>query len=427
MRKSNRLLAVLVALLVPALAFAGGAGETAEASSPSSVDIKIATWTSNADQIALLQSFVDEFAAKEGIEVNATFESIDFAEYNTKLSLELQGSNAPDVYWVLETSAPAFVASGLLAPLDDALAEYDPDDFSEPAMELWQKDGVTYAVPFSTSPFFVIYNADLFAEAGVPTPEELIAEGNWNWETFREISKTITDETGVYAYQTVDGAGYDARILHNLCPIIRSYGGDAWTDEGEILIDSPESVAAVQLFHDMLYADGSVVPPGNQSDFFNGGAAMTVGQISRVSKLAEVDFAWSIAPMPAGLEGDVPVIGQAGIGAYSKGENVEIAKKLVAYMTNQSCVERMAGIWPPARKSVLESESFLTSNPAVTPEQMATAVAASIETGRVLPSHVQYPQIEVESKIVWDRLWNADADVQAVLEAVADVYAKYIN
>lgn len=428
MRVSIKLRAVcallaLVLLAVPVMA----QGSTEGGASSGPVEIKIATWTANTDQIALLQSFVDEFAEKEGIEIQAQFESIDFGEYNTKLSLELQGSEAPDVFWVLETSAPAFIQSGLLAELDEALAEYNPDDFSAKAMELWQKDGKTYAVPFSTSPFFILYNADLFAAAGIAIPEELAAEGNWNWDTFREASKAVKDATGVWGYQTVDGGGYDVRILHNLCPIIRSYGGDAWTSDGQILINTPESVAAVQLFHDMVYVDGSVVPPGDQSNFFAGAAAMTAAQVSRVSNLAEADFAWGVAPMPAGPMGDVPIIGQAGIGAYSKGDNVEIAKKLVAYMTSESCVARMAGIWPPARKSVLESPDFLASQPLLTEEQMDAAVGSSIETGRVLPSHVMYPQIEVESRIVWDRLWTPNADVQAVLDGVADVYAKYIN
>ena len=429
MRATFRMKAVcaflaLVLLALPVIA----QGSTESSAAPSGpVEIKIATWTSNPDQIALLQSFVDEFAAKEGIEIESEFESIDFGEYNTKLSLELQGSEAPDVFWVLETSAPAFIQSGLLAELDEALAEYNPDDFSAKAMELWQNGGKTYAVPFSTSPFFILYNADLFAAAGAPTPEQLVAEGNWNWDTFRSVSKAVKDATGVWGYQTVDGGGYDVRILHNLCPIIRSYGGDAWTSDGQILINTPESVAAVQLFHDMVYVDGSVVPPGDQSNFFAGSAAMTAAQVSRVSNLADADFAWGVAPMPAGPMGDVPIIGQAGIGAFSKGENVEIAKKLVAYMTNEDCVARMAGIWPPARKSVLESPEFLASQPLLTEDQMSVAVASSIETGRVLPSHVMYPQIEVESRIVWDRLWTPDADVQAVLDAVADVYAKYIN
>ena len=414
---------LLVLLLCASFVFAQGSQEKVQPST--TVELSIATWTSNPDQIALLNSFVEGFAKEKGMDIKATFESIPFAEYNTKLSLDLQGLRAPDLFWVLETAAPAFIQSGLLAKLNDAMQAYDPEDISSDALELWSKDGSVYAIPFSTSPFFILYNKEIFAQAGVANPEELVAQGKWDWETFRSVSKQIKDKTGIWAFQTVDGQGYDARILHNLAPIVRSYGGDFWTDDGQVLINSNASVAAVTLFHSMVFKDASVVPPGNQSDFFAGNAAMTVGQISRVSKLNESAFAWGLAPMPSGPMGDSPVIGQAAIGANSKGKNVKLASELVAYMTNKSSVAAMAGIWPPARKSVLESEAFLTSNKSVTADQMSQAVAQSIKTGRVLPSHVRYPQIEVESKMVFDKLWRSNADVKAVLNEVAAIYSKY--
>ena len=414
---------LLVLLLCTSLVFAQGSQEKTQTAKP--VELTIATWTSNPDQIALLNSFVEEFANEKGMDIKATFESIPFAEYNTKLSLDLQGSRAPDLFWVLETAAPAFIQSGLLAKLNDAMQAYDPEDISSDALELWSKDGVVYAIPFSTSPFFILYNKDLFAQAGVKNPEQQVAQGTWNWETFRSVSKQIKDKTGIWGFQTVDGQGYDARILHNLAPIVRSYGGDFWTDDGEVLINSEASVAAVSLFHSMVFKDASVVPPGNQSDFFAGNAAMTVGQISRVSKLNESAFGWGLAPMPSGPMGNSPVIGQAAIGANAKGKNVKIASELVAYMTNKSSVAAMSGIWPPARKSVLESEAFLNSNKSVSADQMSLAVAQSIKTGRVLPSHMKYPQIDVESRMVFDKLWRSNADVKGVLSEVAAIYSKY--
>ncbi len=409
----KRFLSILVACVL-LVAFAASA---------MAVDMKIATWTSNAAQLELLGGFVQEFAEKKGIEINATFESIDFGEYNTKLLLELQGKGAPDLYWVLETSAPAFIASGNLAKLNDALVEYNPDDLSPSALALWKGGEDVYAVPFSTSPFVMFYNVDLFKQAGAKTPDELIAEGNWTWESFREVSKQIKDATGVWGYMTPDGDGYNSRVLHNLLPIIRAFGGDAWTDEGEVKIDTAESIAAVQLFHDMLYKDGSVVPPGDESSFYTGAAAMTTSQISRASNLDGVEWEWAMCTLP----GNVPVIGQAALGAYAKGPNAELAAELVAYMTSESCVARIAGIWPPCRYSVLESEAFLTSNERIKPEQMASAVAASIGTGRVLPSHQLYPQIEVEAKIAYDKLWNADADVASIMKEVGKVYRNYIQ
>jgi len=423
MKKNTKLLITVLAVF----ALSAAAVFAAKAKKPSGpVSIKIATWTSNKDQIALLNTFVQEFAAKKGMQINADFESIAFGEYTTKLSLELQGSSAPDAFWILETSAPAFIQAKALAKLNTSLAAYNPSDISSTALELWRKGNDIYAVPFSTSPFFMLYNADLLKKAGVKTPEEMIKDGNWTWENFRTMCKQIKDKTGVWGYQTVDGGGYDVRILQNLCPIIRSYGGDVWNN-GKVLINSPESIQGITLFHDMVYKDGSVVPPGDQSDFFAGNAAMTVGQISRVSKLASASFAWGMAPMPKGPKGNVPVIGQAAIGANARGKNVALASELVAYMTSEPCVARMAGIWPPARKSVLASKEFLSSNPKVTPEQMKASVADSIATGRVLPSHALYTQIDVESKMVWDKLWKPDADVKSVADQVAAVYKKYIK
>lgn len=406
------LLALVMVLSLGSIAFADDA-----------VNMKLAVWTSNESQLALLGSFIDEFAAKKGITINYSFESIDYGEFNTKLLLELQGKDAPDVFWVTESSAKAFIASGNLAVLNDALTEYDPADFAEGAIALWKNGDDVYAVPFSTSPFIMMYNSDLFAQAGVKTPEEYIAEGNWTWETFREVCKTIKDATGVWGFQTVDGQGYGTRTVQNLLPIIRTYGGDAWDEEGNVMIDTDESIAAVQLYHDMVYVDESVVPPGDESSFYTGAAAMTVGQISRLSNLDDVEWNWSICTLP----GDSPVIGQAAIGANANSKNGSLAAELVAYMTNTECVARIAGIWPPARESVLESEEFLTSNSRITAEQMKGAVAASINTGKVLPSHEQYPQIEVEAQMVYDKLWNANADVAAVMHEVGNVYRSYVN
>ena len=376
------------------------------------VPMKIAVWTSNEAQLELLGSFVQEFAEKKGINIDATFESIAYADFTTKILLELQGSEAP-----------AFIASGNLAVLNDAMAEYDPADFAEGAMSLWKKGDEVYAIPFSTSPFILLYNADLFEQAGVKTPEEYIAEGNWTWETFREVSKQIKDKTGVWGYQTVDGAGYTTSVMQNLLPIIRTYGGDAWDAEGNVMIDNDGAIEAVQLFHDMVYVDQSVVPPGDESSFYTGAAAMTLSQISRVSNLDEVTWKWGMCTLP----GNNPVIGQAAIGAFSRSKNGELAAELAAYMTNKECVARIAGIWPPARQSVLDSEEFLSSNSRISPEQMKNAVAASIATGRVLPAHELYPQISVEAQMAYDKLWNADADVAAVMHEVGDIYRSYVG
>lgn len=179
----------------------------------------------------------------------------------------------------------------------------------------------------------------------------------------------------------------------------------------------PEAVEAVQMLHDMVFKDKSIVPPGEQGDYFSGSSAMTINQISRASKMPEAGFDWGIAPLPSGPAGEAPVIGQAGLVVFSKSQHVDLAKEFIAWMTNKENVAVMAQFFPPARASVLESDTFTQANMLIPEEQMKN-VAAAIKRGKVLPSHEKAPQILAAQKPKFDTLWRADADVKASLDAI---------
>ncbi len=416
----KRLIVLLtIVLFAGGLLFAGGSQETdSGGESDREVELTFTVWSGFEGHLDMLNEIAAAYQ-EEHPNVSVAFTTIPFGEYVSKMTIQLAGSNPLDAGWLVETSAPTFVEAGALLEISDAVEQYDFDDFSEAALGLWTRGDAVYGVPFSTSPFIMIYNATLFEEAGVPNPDELVEAGEWTWERFAEASKAVRDETGVWGFQTVDGQGYDVRVWHNLLPIVRSYGADAWDQEGNALIAEPEAVEAVQLFHDMVYEDRSVVPPGDQSDFYSGNAAMTVGQISRVGKLEDADFEWGIAPLPSGPEGSVPVIGQAAVVAFAAGENREIAADFVAFMTNKENVEKMAEYFPPARESVLESDAFLEANPLISAEDMEV-VADAIKNGRVLSFHENFPKIDLASRSEFDALWSADADVEQVLNNVRE-------
>ena len=158
----------LICLLLSVLLLVGASAAMAD-----SVKLKIATWTSNETQLALLGSFVDEFAQKKGIDIDYTFESLSGAEYSSLLLMDLQSNEAPDAFWIMESDIKAFIGAGLCAKLNDALTDYDPDDIDAGALSLWRDGDDIYAVPFSTSPFIMIYNKDLFEQQ---FPADFISE-----------------------------------------------------------------------------------------------------------------------------------------------------------------------------------------------------------------------------------------------------------
>ncbi|MCP4396690.1 MAG: sugar ABC transporter substrate-binding protein [bacterium] len=390
-----------------------------QAAAQDPVNLRVTVWTGNDVHLNMLNGMAEKYIEAHP-NVSVKFDTIPFTDYVQTLTIQLAGSNPPDVGWILESSAPTFIGAGVLAELSDVVQQYDYADFSKPALKLWERGDKVYGIPFSTSPFVMFYNKDLFAQAGAPNPGKLFASGDWTWEKFAEVAKTIKDKTGVYGFQSVSGQGYNARIFHTLMPIVRAYGGDAWDAEGNCLLNSPESVQAISLYHSMIFQDKSVVPPGDESDFFAGNAAMTINQISRTAKLTDVEWQWDMVPMPKGPVSDAQVIGQAALVAFQSSKNADVAAEFVAFMTNKENVQTMTQFFPPARVSVMESEAFLSSNPLIAPEAMESAVLAGLKKGIVLPSHANFPKIELISKSEFDNLWRADADVQKVMNNVAE-------
>ncbi|WP_415749040.1 ABC transporter substrate-binding protein [Thalassospira lucentensis] len=392
-------------------------GSLFAATTASAQELRFTVWTGSDAHLNMLNEIADSFIETHP-DASVRFDTIPFGDYVQKITLQMAGGNAPDLGWLLENSAPAFVEAGALADVSETLKSttgYDYGDFSQPAMGLWEKGNTTFGIPFSTSPFLVYFNKSLYDAAGLETPDQRVKDDTWTWEQLKADAKSLHDAaSGVWGFETFDGQGYGSRVWHTLVPIIRAYGGTAW--EGDSCrLDSSLAVDGVKLFHDMVYADGSVVPPGEQGDFFSGNAALTVTQISRVSKLADATFDWGIAPLPSGPAGDAATFGQAAIVAFAQGKNKEIAAEFLAHMTNKENVAKMAAFFPPARKSVLEAKEFLSSNPAVAPEMMAY-VADGIENGSVLPSHQRFPQIEAEARPNFDALWSSDADVAAIMK-----------
>ncbi|WP_154650812.1 ABC transporter substrate-binding protein [Reinekea blandensis] len=378
-------------------------------------DLRFTVWTGSEAHLSMLNEFADGFKATHP-NTNITFETIPFADYVQKISLQIGGGNPPDMGWMLEGTAPTFIQSNILADVSDTLqatANYNFEDLSPSAMGLWQKDDAVYGVPFSTSPFVIFYNQSLLDAAGLDNPNELHAKGEWTWGALRDMADTLADaEQGIYGFETMDGQGYDGRVWEVLVPLVRSYGGDVWQGD-TCTLNSATAVEAVQVYHDMIFKDQSAVPPGEMGDFFNGKAALTYTQISRASKLDEADFDWGIAPMPSGKAGSAPIIGQAAVVVFKDSPNRALAEEFLAYMTNEAGVARMAEFFPPARASVLGSDAFLNSNSRLTPSAMRI-VANEINNGSVMPSHVNMPVIKSATRGTFDKLWKADADIEAV-------------
>ncbi|GAA2398756.1 sugar ABC transporter substrate-binding protein [Catellatospora methionotrophica] len=383
------------------------------------VSLRMTVWSSNEAHLKLFNEIADAYRAKNPRVTEVKFDPIPFESYTTTLTTQIAGGNGPDLAWLLENSAPDFVNSGALVPLDDTLGKaegYNAADLSPSATSLWKADGKLFAYPFSTSPFGVFVNTDQLKAAGQQTPAELIAANQWTWDKAVSVAAASSAKSGKAGLVVRD---FDYKNWDNLSTVWTGWGAQAWTPDGKGCgFDQQPMVDAMTFLHKSIFTDKALPGPGTTADFFAGEAAMTITQISRASLLKDAKFGWDLVPLPTGPKGEYAVIGQAGLGALKKGKNADVAADFLAFFTNPDNSAKLAAYFPPPRTSQLTAETLAKTNPLLKPEQLQQVVIDGISTGVVKPSHTGQAEIAQAVRAALDPLWKPDADIKAVLGGV---------
>lgn len=389
-------------------------GEPEAPSEP--VDLRMTVWTADEAQLELFQGIADDYVEENPDLVSSvTFETIPFEDYTTSLTTQLAGGNAPDLAWIFESNAPEFVSSGALVdlrPVLEGTEGYALDDIVPSSLALWEDGEGLYAYPFSNSPFAMFVNTDQLSAAGQPDPAELVASGEWTFDTARDISAATAKDSGKQGLVVRD---FDYQTWENLATVWSGWAAASWSEDGtQCTFADPEMVDAMTWIHDAAFQDEAMPGPGTTADFFAGDAAMTITQISRASSL-DGSFEWDVVPMPAGPAGKQNVIGQAGIGVFAAGEHPDVAADFLAHFTDPENAEQLAAYFPPPRESLLNAETLAAANPNLSAEQLQAVVVEGVEDAVTKPAHQNFAKLSETVRAELDALWTADADVEAVL------------
>ncbi|MFD5566721.1 extracellular solute-binding protein [Streptomyces cadmiisoli] len=194
----------LVASLALAATACGGDGDSGDkADGP----VTLTWWdTSNAtNEAPTYQALVKEFeAANKDIKVK--YVNVPFDQAQNKFDTAAGSKGAPDVLRSEVGWTPAFAKKGFFLPLDGTEALAEQDKFQPSLIEQAKFEGKTYGVPFTTDTLALVYNKDLFEEAGVEAPK--------TWDDLRKAAATIKEKTGVDGYWGSTQAYYAQSFLH---------------------------------------------------------------------------------------------------------------------------------------------------------------------------------------------------------------------
>ncbi len=126
----------------------------------------------------------------------------------TKLALWNNSNQAPDVMYIKpEESWPTLMNQGLLQPIDQYININDAFwGSARDTMKSLELGGKNYFIPTSITTYgSVIYNPNVFKNAGLKTPEQLLYEGNWTWDTFEQYAAKLTKKNSADPTKSVYG------------------------------------------------------------------------------------------------------------------------------------------------------------------------------------------------------------------------------
>ncbi|MER7015523.1 extracellular solute-binding protein [Saccharopolyspora sp. NPDC000359] len=309
---------------------------------------RITYWASNQGKsseqdLRILGEELAKFTDRTGIEVDV--EVIGWSDLLNRILGAATSGVAPDVVNLGNTWAASLQATGAFVPFDDALMDRfgGRDRFLDSSMSSAGMPGrAPSSLPLYGLSYGLFYDKARFAEAGIDPPRD--------WSEFLAAAKRLTDPARDRWGLTIAGASYTENA-HFAFMFGRQHGTHLIDEHGTATFTSPEAVAAVQQYIDLMGAHGVVSPDdaeegnssGAASDFTNGKAAMLVAQNSVIPTLQEngmPEDAYGVVPLP--VPDPLPPGGKA-VRSHVAGSNVAVFAD------------------SPRREQALELVEFLTS------------------------------------------------------------------
>ncbi len=380
---------------------------------------------------AVFATMLEQFA-EANPDVCVSSEGYPWDIFFQKYPTAVAAGTPPDMVIFHAAEVNQMASQGLMLSMEDLVfadGTLNKDDFNAEVVSAITYNGETMAVPFDNHGWMLWYNAKLIDDAGLDS-DNLPQNG----EEFIEWAQMLTtDVNGLHP--TDDGFDPDNVDVwameftwprYTIPTTLWQFGGGVINDDAtEALLDSPESIAAIQFWHDMMYKY-HVAPPAvpgkmwagdlyanNRLVFmwegtWTGGFMKDNPDVAALTKTAYIN---SLAP-----DGHQAVKLDSHIMSVPTGvdeDGANKAKVLMTYLVDNGTFWATSG-QVPAKISVQQEPEVQAI------ESVATAADQFNAIGRTSIPHEAFIEIQTAYETaVGNALASADADVAAELEAGA--------
>jgi multiple sugar transport system substrate-binding protein len=279
-------------------------------------------------------------------DVNATFSETGFDE--AAFLTALQTDQPPDVVSMDTALLGTYVARGVLAPVDDCMAQYgvDPANIYESVRNQATIDGQMYGIPQFMTTMNWLINESAFTDAGLDP-----ATFDWSdWDAIRSANEAMAKAEG-----QVTALGIDPKVPEFLPLWAKANGVDMLSADGMTAqLDQPQVVEALQLAVDLVNAHGSASAFNDFRttwDFFGENNQFATDQVGAhpmeqwyLNVLAGSSTDADVLAMPfVDREGNgLTMATGSALGITSAAKNPEAACAFIVTMTHESAWVRAA-------------------------------------------------------------------------------------
>lgn len=382
----------------PVATDSAAAAETAAPASEEPVTIDFMNFSANEGGLLTLGLMKDLFE-KDNPNIKINIETFGWDTYGTQLQTRIGGGDAPDCFELGLDAFPSYVDQNAVLPLDEmtAASSTDLSVLTEKSVEAFSLDGVKYGMPYSYSTVVLIYNKDLFDQAGVSYPT-----ADWTWADADAAALKIK----------ALGEDYFGLIqpisTYEFFKVVKQYNGGLLNDDNTAFtVNRAENVLALQRLVDNVQVT-NICPSTEQRGSLDEWGMFKLGKTGMIvtgiwafpSFTTDCAFNWDIAVEP-GAETKATHYFANGLAVSADSKNAEAAYKWIEFLatseqvaqlriqlgwelpcaTYQSAMDQYAKLTPPAnRQAVFDSLDYVVPVPQIAQfSQMADILGAELE------------------------------------------------
>lgn len=189
-------------------------------------------WWGSQTRHELTTQMLEKFQ-EENPDIEVVMDYSDWDGYWTKLPAQVAGGQTPDVFQMDYAKLAQYVENGVMAPLDDYVADgsLDLSNVAQSVIDSGSIDGKLYAVSTGTNAPVMLYRKDILDDLGIELPM------NPTMSEYTDISKKVYEATSLRDTFVTSCSADNLRFR------LRNYGMNLYNDDASALgFDDPKYI-----------------------------------------------------------------------------------------------------------------------------------------------------------------------------------------